>query len=424
LSLLTGAVCLADDLQITALKRDGTLNLANTFTNGVVTVLKAASLDGPWQPEKNVFSTGAATRANLTLADPAAFYRGLALDLTGPDGFNNLANSYGLLSTVAGAGGATASPMNKWLPEFEGGPATDALLSRPHIAMADRAGNLYIADKEAHAIRKVTPDGLIHTVAGTNGPGRGATDPAPATEVALNNPNGLWAREDGVFYILDRDNGYIRKVDLDGTMTLLADNGGPIPVGRGLWVSADESLLYFSAGTQLKRWDATNGLTVFAGGFSELGNLAVAPDGTLAVTDRSRNQVFRLDADGARTVIAGGTSSPPTDGQLATEAYLWQVRAIWFLPSGAYFLGTDNGSQLWYVDTDGYIHLFLHGNSYAHTGDGGWFYDPLTPKVSRIRQITLDYDGNLIITEHDAGYIRKVQFLPYLPPSDPGQAPE
>ena len=63
------------------------------------------------------------------------------------------------------------------------------------------------------------------------------------------------------------------------------------------------------------------------------------------------------------------------------------------------------------MDTSGYIHLFLNGDFSAHDGDGSWFYDPTVPKVSKIRQITMDYDGNLIITEHDAGYIRKVQFL-------------
>jgi hypothetical protein len=47
----------------------------------------------------------------------------------------------------------------------------------------------------------------------------------------------------------------------------------------------------------------------------------------------------------------------------------------------------------------------------AHAGDGSWFYDPATPDVSKVRQITLDWEGNLIITENDAGYVRKVRFL-------------
>ena len=160
------------------------------------------------------------------------------------------------------------------------------------------------------------------------------------------------------------------------------------------------------------RWDTTNGWSVFANGFSQLGNLAVDLLGRLHVTDRGANLVYRLAADGTRTAIAGnGSAGGGGDGYLALETGLWQVRGIWFMPTGAYFLATDNGSQVWYVDTSGYIHLFLDGDFSSHSGDGSWFYDPATPKVSKVRQITMDYDGNLIVTENDAGYIRKVQFL-------------
>jgi DNA-binding beta-propeller fold protein YncE len=48
----------------------------------------------------------------------------------------------------------------------DGGPATEALLSRPHGVALDAAGNVYIADTENRRVRKVTPDGLITTVAG------------------------------------------------------------------------------------------------------------------------------------------------------------------------------------------------------------------------------------------------------------------
>jgi len=329
-------------------------------------------------------------------------------------GFTNLVDSYGLLSTIAGSGNILCPSCNSWQPSFEGGAATNAALSSPHIAMADRTGNVYVADKRAHAIRKVTPDGNLFTVAGTSFPGYGDTNPAPATTVALNNPNGLWVREYGAFYILYRDNCLIRKVDTNGTMTALVDNGGPIPGGRGLWVSSDESRVVFSAFSQLKSWDATNGLTVLADGFGQLGNLAVDPNGYLVVTDSDANQVYRLASDGTRTVIAGnGTSTGGGDGQLAVDTALWQVRGIWFLPTGAYFLTTDGGSQVWYVDGDAHIHLFMNGDpSGAYSGDGSWFYDePATPKVSFVKQITMDYDGDLLITESSAGYVRKIQFL-------------
>ena len=326
-------------------------------------------------------------------------------------GFTNLVASYGLLSTIAGSGRISCSACNSWDPAFEGGPATNAALSSPHIAMADRAGNIYIADKRAHAIRKVRPDGTIVTVAGTGFPGRGDTSPAPATSVDLSNPNGLWVFADGSFYILDRDNGLIRKVDTNGVMTTVADNGVPIPGGRGLWVSPDESILYFAAGSELKSWDTTNGLATAASGFVQLGNMAVDGSGNLIVTDSDLSEVFRMERDGTRTLIAGTNDfTPGSDGQLATQTALVQVRAVWFLPTGGYLLGTDVGSQVWYVDVDGHIHLFLNGDSSsAYAGDGAWFYqDPATPKVSFVKQVTMDYDGNLLITEATEGYIRKI----------------
>ena len=92
-------------------------------------------------------------------------------------------------------------------------------------------------------------------------------------------------------------------------------------------------------------------------------------------------------------------------------------RAIWYLPTGAFLLGTDYGSQVWYVDTDLHIHLLVHGDpGGAHAGDGTWFYaDPTGAKVSFVKQITVDYRGNLLITESSAGYVRKI---PFLPPGD------
>ena len=118
--------------------------------------------------------------------------------------FQFFAESYNLLSTVAGKGEKDIDGEVGWLPEFENGQATEAELTRPHIAMADTSGNIYIADKDAHGIRKVTPEGIIYTIAGTNMPGDGTN--AFGTECQLNAPNGIWVKEDGTVYILDFGN--------------------------------------------------------------------------------------------------------------------------------------------------------------------------------------------------------------------------
>jgi hypothetical protein len=352
--------------------------------------------------------------ASVAVSNATTFYRAQALDLAGGRaGFTNLTKAYGLLTTIAGAGGP--QDVNNWRPEFEGGPATSAVLSGPHITMADAAGNYYIADKDAHGIRKIRRDGTIITVAGTNvrGDGSDASQPGPA--VALSEPNGLWVRPDGTVYILDTGNGKVRRLDTNGLLQTLFTVPGGIVVGRGLWVSDNESLAYLCSLSVVKRWTPESGVTDFSPGFTQLGNLVVEPDGNVVVTDRGSYQVYRLDAEGARTTIAGsGFVGGGGDGQPALSTFLEEVRAVWRLPNGGFFLGTHRGSQVWYLDPEGIIHLFLNGSrSGSHAGDGTWFYNPAQLRVSEIRAVTLDHEGNLIITEHDAGYVRKVQFLPF-----------
>ncbi|MBN2508173.1 MAG: hypothetical protein JXQ71_15925 [Verrucomicrobia bacterium] len=394
----------------------GLMAVTHAFTNGVVGIDWANDPAGPWVPARNVFSTAAVAQAGVALPNTTAFYRAWASDLSGGrTGFTNLTCAYGLLSALAGAG-APQEQIN-WRPEFEGAPATNVLLSSPHITLGDRAGNYFIADKDAHGIRKVRPDGTIVTVAGVNLPGDGPDGQTNGTACALNGPNGLWLRTDGTVYLLDLNNSKVRRLDTNGLIQTLFAIPGGLFGGRGLWVSEDETLAYVSSWATVKQWTATNGVTDFSTGYTELGNLGMDPRGNLVVTDRGAHRVYRLDAGGHRTAIAGnGMSSGGGDGQPALATGLEGVRGVWFLPSGAYFLCTHRGSQVWYVDTDGFIHLFLNGHrSETHAGDGTWFYNPAEYRVSECRAVTVDAEGNVVVTENDYGFVRRVRFLPFAP---------
>jgi hypothetical protein len=424
LPLSFAAGCLgAGDFSISHQGKSGELHFTNTFANGIVAIESATTLDGGgnWTPVRSYFSGNIWLAGQVTPLEGMTFYRARQVSLDGGwDGFTNLVKSYGVLTTVAGAGGTGTDGVNKWLPSFEGQAATNALLSRPHTALGDAAGNIYIADKVGHGIRKVRPDGTIITVAGINVSGNGPDYLTNATSVALSNPNGIWVQADGTVYILDMDNAKVRKLDTNGMLRTLftVPNGGPSSGGRGLWVSADEAQAFVCCSGIIYRWTPASGVaTNFAGGFTaDLGNIIMDYQGKLLVSDRGGHRVYRVGSDGIPVLVAGNGdfNSPISSGVAATNCQLYQVRGVWPLPTGGFLLATDNGSQIGYVDAGGTIYRLVNGTRNGdHAGDGDWFYDlPDMSKVSKVRAVTMDYFGNILITEHDSGYVRMIRFLP------------
>ena len=382
---------------------------------GVVSVERAAHPGGPWIGVTNVFALQGAGTGAVGAVSNASLFRLWAAPLPPTRaGFTNLTAAYGLLETLAGTGLGQTDGVSYWDPGSEGGPAAAAALSRPHWVMADRAGNLYIADKNSHAVLRVDTNGLIWTHAGTHAGGLNGEGPAAATNLMLNFPNSLWVRGDGTVYVLDTDNGRVRRVDTNGVMQtifLAKSDGSALGGGRGLWVRDDEALAYFCNKDRVRCWTATGSLQTVASGFGELGNLYVETNGTILACDRGSNLVYRLAVtNSSKTVLAGnGLTTGGGDGEAGLATGLYGVRGVWPMPTGGYLLLTHDGSQLWYLDSGGTIHLLLNGGA-AHAGDGEWFYSP-DQRMDEGRSVCLDYAGNILICESDWGYIRRIRFL-------------
>ena len=119
----------------------------------------------------------------------------------------------GAISTVAGSGAAGASG--------DEAAATAARLDSPRGVVVDDAGDIFIGDTGNHRIRLVTPDGVIHSIAGTGGAGF-AGDGGPATAALLNAPQGLFLDGAGDLYFADTGNNRIRR--------LVPDAAAPAPV--------------------------------------------------------------------------------------------------------------------------------------------------------------------------------------------------
>ena len=156
---------------------------------------------------------GPAVEARLT------FPEGMTVDATGSLFIADLTHRIrrvdpsGIITTVAGTRERGYSG--------DGGPAIRARLNSPVGLAVDAAGNLLIADSHNHRIRRVDPSGAISTIAGTGEPGF-AGDGGPAAEAQLHNPQDVALDAAGNLYIADKLNHRIRKVDASGTISTIA----------------------------------------------------------------------------------------------------------------------------------------------------------------------------------------------------------
>jgi len=130
----------------------------------------------------------------------------------------------GIINTVAGSGNNGSTG--------DGGPATSATLSFPQCVALDSAGNIYIADTQNNRIRKVGTNGVINTIAGTGAPSFSG-DGGYATGAQLDFPTSLAVDSAGNVYVADSKNSAIRLLQPAAALPLPAVNAGGTVDGAG-----------------------------------------------------------------------------------------------------------------------------------------------------------------------------------------------
>jgi DNA-binding beta-propeller fold protein YncE len=205
-------------------------------------------------------------------------------------------------------------------------PGWAAPLNLPTGLAVDRAGNLYVADHNNEAIKKIDPQGNITTVAGGNG--LGLRD-GPAREAQFNGPNGLAVGPDGSIYVADSANHRIRRVTPDGRVETVAGSG-PTGMGQGDFADGPAGEARFSLPK----------------------GVAVAEDGTIYVADTARVRV--ISPDGVVRTLAGSGEIGLRDGK-GPEARLSALSNIALGPDGALYVVDQANSAIRRVTRDGEV---------------------------------------------------------------------
>ncbi|HEX8176409.1 MAG TPA: hypothetical protein VF543_15070 [Pyrinomonadaceae bacterium] len=303
------------------------------------------------------FNDGAANQARFS--DPF----GIAIDSKGSifiadAGENNRIRKLspeGTVTTLAGAGEG-----------FQDGQGTGAKFNTPSALAVDAQDNLYVADTGNNAIRKITPDGTVTTLAGG---GEAGYRDGPARDARFNAPIGVAVDSDGSVYIADTYNDRIRKVTKEGEVTTVA--GGAASPG------------YLDGPALSASFDTPCGLTV-------------APTGELYIADTGNNAIRRLTKEGEVTTFV--SAAQLTDDQSLLTApvglALTHDRIL-------YSTGNDRG-RVAQIRQDGAVFAFSGAGSGFSDGEGD------AARFNSPAGVAIDKSGALYVADAANYLVRKL----------------
>ncbi len=291
--------------------------------------------------------------------------------------------SDGVVSILAGSGRAVSG--------FENGVGTDARFNGPNgIAVDSNRGNLYVTD--GNRIRKVTFDGIVSDFAGSTLNDSGYLD-ATGTNAKFNNPKAITIDSKGTIYVSEYTGNRIRKITPDGVVTTIAGSTDSTPGTRtgvdsrinnaagyidatgtdakftgpsGIAVDPNTDNLYVveEYGNRIRKITPTGVVTTFAGSTSDNTytsggyvdatgtnarftlpvGIAVDSKSNIYVTEYGRNKLRKITSSGVVTTLAGNSPDGYADG-IGTDAKFYYPSGIVVDSNGVIYL-TEGGNRI------------------------------------------------------------------------------
>jgi sugar lactone lactonase YvrE len=264
--------------------------------------------------------------------------------------------------------------------------ATTAELYQPGGLAADKSGNIYIADISNNRIRRVSPTGIITTIAGTGVPDY-TGDGGLATAATLNAPSGIAIDDSGNIFIADSYNNCIRKVNTLGLITTI--------VGTG-----------FDAGTSWGAYSGDGGPATAADLWFPL-RVAIDAGENIYVVDVRNNRIRRVDSAGIiNTIIGDGTSGFYGDGGPATLAKISQPVGIAIDTIGNIYFSDEGNNRIRKVTADGVINTIAGNGTAGFSGDGT---TATSAEFNVPNEVAIDGAGNIYISDTHNERIRKIE---------------
>jgi sugar lactone lactonase YvrE len=278
------------------------------------------------------------------------------------DSYNNRIRKIenGIVTTVAGHG--PSGGRGGWVD----GPVEEAEFLHPRDVECDAHGNLFVADMN-HAVRKITPDGWVFTVAGS---GTAGYRDGQGTEAQFAYPNALTALPNGDILVADSGNDCIRRITPDGRVTTWTGSpdrpglrDGPADQAEfdepdGIGYDAAGNVYVADGKNNAVRRIAPNGFVMTLAGDGTPGNddgcgpnarfvvpmsIDVDSQGNIYTADFVAETIRKITPDGEVTTLAGNAGRYGLKDGPASEARFFSPMGLACAPDGrVYVADTDN----------------------------------------------------------------------------------
>lgn len=251
---------------------------------------------------------GELTTSSATFSAP----RGLAFDTQGSLYIADTENH--TIQVITGISPSKVFAGKKGESGGQSGSKLEARFNRPHGLAFDAKSNLYVADTDNHAIRKITPGGTVSVFAGKIG-SPGDRDSSNPKEARLNTPTAL-VHHNGILYIADTNNSKIRTIDLAKNVFATLAKGDSYDRPRGL---------------------------------------AIHPDGSLYIADTGHHVIKKYDPKRDNSTVVAGTNQTPgkRDGAITRNANPTNNPAAQF--NGPEAIAFDPEGHLYIADTKNHV---------------------------------------------------------------------
>ncbi len=300
---------------------------------------------------------------------------GIAIDSAGnlyvADKSNNTIRAItpgGSVSTLAGVGTTFG---------YADGTGGTARLSSPMGIAMDANGDILVADNQNSVIRKVTSAGVVTTLAGAY-PVSGASDGLGAA-ATFTSPWAIVVDSNGNVYVADTQNHAIRKITPDGVVTTVSSAFTSVTA-----LAIDSSdVLYVANGRAVEKVTTSGVITLLAGSignighangigaaatFNYIGGLTVDTQGNVYVSDTYNSMVRKIAPDGTVTTIAGSWGNTDLVDGVGTAAAFYDLEGITVAPDGTLFVADLGNCKIRKIAPDTTV-TTLAGDYWGGCGD-------------------------------------------------------